>query len=538
MEAFIVCRRWVWIRKSTVAKVITLTLTLAFVISGCKKEPEKHPNVIFISFDDLRPELGCYGNQEIKSPNLDRFADAGMVFLNTYCQVAVCQPSRASYMTGLRPDTVGSWHLGDHHRGVHPDIVTMPQYFHKYGYYTVSIGKVFHNFVYDSISWDEPDLRPEEYKTEDKINRDAESFHYDDDITAKQLELRAERKRNNPGIKLYADGWGYGKSVESPDLPDVVLYDGAQTELAIETIERLKEMDKPFYLALGYFRPHLPFVAPKEYWDLYDAESITPAPNPFLPVDAPGFAMNSTYELGACYDIAEYQKHPALGPLPDTLRKMLKHGYYASVSYVDACFGKLIDALEEMNLMDNTIIALVGDHGWKLGEHGSWCKQTNYENDTRVPMIIYAPLIKGAGKKTDRLTELVDVFPTLCELSGIEVADYLQGTSVVPLLHEPDREWKTAIFSQFHRRPRVAIDSQRYMGYGMRTEKYHYIEWYHWDDEKNIPLDSVTCELYNHSVDPEENYNVAVKEENTNLIKQLSRQLKAGWKAARPPAER
>jgi len=212
---------------------------LILFLCGCTHESKNHPNVIFISFDDLRPELGCYGNEEIKTPNLDKFADAGMVFLNTYCQVAVCQPSRASYMTGLRPDSVGSWHLGDHHRGIHPDIVTMPQYFHQYGYYTVSIGKIFHNFVYDSISWDEPDLRPEEYKTPDKINRDAESFHYDDEITEKQLEIRAERKRNNMGIKLYADGWGYGKSVEAPDLPDVVLYDGAQTELAIKTIERL-----------------------------------------------------------------------------------------------------------------------------------------------------------------------------------------------------------------------------------------------------------------------------------------------------------
>ncbi|MEA1888059.1 MAG: sulfatase [Bacteroidota bacterium] len=513
-----------------------LVLALALLIApSCNIELKKHPNVIFISFDDLRPELGCYGNQEIKSPNLDRFAEKGMVFLNTYCQVAVCQPSRASYMTGLRPDSVGSWHLGDHHRGMHPDIVSMPQYFHNYGYYTVSIGKVFHNYVYDSISWDEPDLRPEEYKTPDKINRDAETFHYDDVITAKQMKLRAERKLNNPGKKLYADGWGYGTSVEAPDLPDEVLYDGAQTELAIETIKRLRMMDKPFYLALGYFRPHLPFVAPKKYWDLYKADSITPAPNPFLPVDAPRFAMNSTYELGACYDIAEYQKHPALGPLPDSIRKMLKHGYYASVSYVDACFGRLINALEDMDLMDNTVILLVGDHGWKLGEHGSWCKQTNYENDTHVPMIVYTPGRMEAGKKTTRLTELVDIFPSLCELAGIEVDDYLQGTSIVPLLEDPEREWKAAIFSQFHRRPGVAINGQRYMGYGMRTEKYHYIEWYHWDDEKNIPLDSVTCELYDHTNDPQENYNIAGKAENTNLIIQLSKQLEAGWRAAQPP---
>jgi iduronate 2-sulfatase len=511
-------------------------LSILFVSGTLKKNDSinKRPNVIFISFDDLRPELGCYGNDEILTPNLDKLANQGVAFLNTYCQVAVCQPSRASYMTGLRPDSVGSWHLGDHHRGVHPDIVTMPQYFKNYGYYTVSIGKIFHNYVYDSISWNEPDLRPEEYKTPDRINRDAETFHYDDAITAKQLELRAERLRNNPGEKLYAGGWGYGTSVEAPDLADEILYDGAQTELAIETIERLKEMNKPFYLALGYFRPHLPFVAPKKYWDLYNADSITPAFNPFLPVDAPAFAINSTYELGACYDIAEYQKHPVLGPLPDSIQKMLKHGYYASVSYVDACFGKLMDALERMGLTDNTIIAIVGDHGWKLGEHGSWGKMTNYEIDTRVPLIIRAPGIDGVGKSSKRLTELVDVFPTLCELSGIEVADYLQGTSVVPLLNNPDKEWKSAVFSQFHRRPRVSIDGQRYMGYSMRTDQYHYIEWYFWDNENKIPLDYVATELYDHQNDPEENVNIATDPQNSELIEALGEKLKAGWRSARP----
>ncbi len=511
---------------------LTLALALALIIPGCKKEATKHPNVIFISFDDLRPELGCYGNEEIKTPNLDRFAEKGMVFLNTYCQVAVCQPSRASYMTGLRPDSVGSWHLGDHHRGVHPDIVTMPQYFHDFGYYTVSIGKIFHNHVPDSISFDKPDLRPDKYKTPEMIDRDAESFYYDDEINEELAKVREERLTKNPNA--YAGGWAYGRAVECSEAPDSAFYDGAQTILALETIERLKNKNQPFFLALGYFRPHLPFVAPKKYWDLYDRDSIPEANNPFLPVDAPGFAMNSTYELSGCYDLENIARHPAMGPLPDSIRKTLKHGYYASVSYVDACFGKLINGLEEMRLLDNTVIVIIGDHGWKLGEHGSWCKQTNYENDTQVPMIVYAPGIKRPGQKSERLTELVDIFPTLCELAGIEIPDYLQGTSFVPLLNDPGREWKSAIFSQFHRRPRVAIDGQRYMGYGMRTERYHYIEWYHWDNKNKVPLDSVTCELYDHSVDPEENYNIAAREENSELVKQLSEKLNSGWREARP----
>ncbi len=514
---------------------ISLAFVLSIAFSACSRDAEKLPNVIFVSFDDLRPELGCYGNKEIKTPNIDRFADAGVAFLNTYCQVAVCQPSRASYMTGLRPDSIRCWHLGDHHRGGIPEVKTMPQYFHDMGYHTVSIGKIFHNHVPDSISFDEPDLRPEEYKTAERITQDAESFHYDDEITEMQLKIRAEKIKNRkPGQKLYADGWGYGKSVESSDVPDVIMYDGAQTELAIETIDRVKDMDKPFYLALGYFRPHLPFVAPTKYWDLYNENSITPASNPFLPKNAPVFAMNSTYELGACYDINEFQRHPANGPLPEDIQLSLKHGYYASVSYVDACFGSLLDALEEMDLMENTVIALIGDHGWKLGEHGSWCKQTNYEIDTHVPMIVYANGIKGAGKQSERLTELVDVFPTLCDLAGIDVPDYLQGTSVRPLLDEPDREWKSAIFSQFHRRPKVALDGQRYMGYGMRTERYHFIDWYYWDNENKVPLDYVECELYDHETDPDENINIAVNPANAELILQLRTQLKAGWRNAVP----
>jgi arylsulfatase A-like enzyme len=499
-----------------------------------KSEAKKKPNVIFISFDDLRPELGCYGNNEILTPNLDRLADQGVAFLNTYCQVAVCQPSRASYMTGLRPDSIRSWHLGDHHRGAIPDIKTMPQYFKEFGYHTVSIGKIFHNHVPDSISFDEPDLRPEKYKTADMIDRDAESFHYDDEITARQIEIRAEMIRSRPGVKLYADGWGYGTSVESFDAPESEFYDGAQTDLALETIARLKEREEPFYLAIGYYRPHLPFVAPEKYWNLYNRDSISPATNNYTPIYAPGFAMNSMYELGNCYDMEGIVKHPLVGTLPDSIGRILKHGYYASVSFVDACFGKLMDGLEEMGISDNTIVVIIGDHGWKLGEHGSWGKMTNYENDTRVPLIIRAPGIKGKGRRSERLTELVDVFPTLCELAGIKVPDYLQGTSMVPLLDDPDRAWKSAIFSQFHRRPIESIDGQRYMGYAIRTDRYHYIDWYFWDNENKVPLDHVASELYDHKNDPKENVNIVSDPENVRLVEELRKKLKAGWRFARP----
>ena len=366
------------------------------------------------------------------------------------------------------------------------------------------------------------------------VDRDAESFHYDDEITAEQIRLRQERINARPGAKLYGGGWGYGTSVESYDAPDSEFYDGAQTDLAIETLERLKDMDEPFFLAMGYYRPHLPFVAPERYWNLYNSDLISPASNNYLPENAPGFAMNSMYELKSCYDINDIIQHPVTGTLPDSIGRILKHGYYASVSYVDACFGKLMESLDEMGLSDNTIVVIIGDHGWKLGEHGSWGKMSNYEIDTRVPLIIRAPGIKGAGKKSKRLTELVDIFPTISELAGIEVADYLQGTSMVPLLNNPDREWKSAIFSQFHRRPRVSIDGQRYMGYAMRTDRYHFIDWYKWDNDKKVPLDFVESELYDHNTDPDENINIAINPANKELIKSLRSQLRAGWREAQP----
>ena len=523
--------------KTTVPGLLCICAFMFIALTACNtsKGETEMPNVIFISFDDLRPELGCYGNDEIKTPHLDEFAEGSVVFLNTYCQAAVCQPSRASYMTGLRPDSIRSWHLGDHHRGAFPDVVTMPQYFHEFGYHTVSIGKIFHNHVPDSVSFDEPDLRPAAYKTSEMIDRDAESFYYDEDIIAEHTRRREQWIKDNPErAKGYGAGWGYGPGVECSEAPDHAFYDGAQTDLALETIARVKEKDAPFFLALGYYRPHLPFVAPRKYWDLYERDSISMATNPYLPADAPVFAMNSTYELGACYDIKDYVKHPADGSLPDSIAKILKHGYYASVSYVDACFGKLMSGIREMDLDQNTIIVIIGDHGWKLGEHNSWCKQTNYEIDTRVPMIVYAPGLKGAGQKSDKLCELVDIFPTLCELSGIDLPDYLQGTSMVPLLKDPHREWKSAIFSQFHRRPRITPDGQRYMGYGMRTERYHYIDWYYWDNEEKVPLGFVSSELYDHENDPDENNNIAGNEVNKELVKALHKQLLAGWREALP----
>ncbi len=514
-----------------IKRVIIFLVALSFL--SCSKQ--EHPNILFISIDDLRPELGCYGNDFIKTPNIDMFAEDGVLFNSAYCQSAVCAPSRASLMLGLRPDSTHVWHLGDEFRKINPDAVTMPQYFHKYGYYTVNIGKIFHNYMPDSISWDEPDLRPYPYGEPENLLRDGETFYVNEEAQG----IQRTRRDSILAIRkvTYADGWNCGPVVEIGIGEDKDYIDGAQTDLAIETLKRIKEQDKPFFLALGYYRPHLPFAAPKKYWDMYVRDEVPLPNNPSRPEGSPSFALNSMYELRA-YGGTNKKAHPVDGTIGEDTTRLLKHGYLASVSYVDACVGKLMDAMKEMDIYDETVIIIWGDHGWKLGDLGSWGKMTNYEIDTRVPMIVKAPispLAKGdtggyvmAGE-ANGLVELVDIFPSLCELSGIPVEDYLQGQSFVPLMDNPDLGGKEAAFSQFRRRPNVAYDGGQYMGYSVRTKDLHYIQWHTWDNKLKVAGDSVTAELYDHRVDPYETRNRVGDSEYCDELPRLTRYLNNNW---------
>jgi len=490
------------------------------------------PNILFISIDDLRPVLGAYGDTVAITPNLDLLADEGMTFRQAFCQSAVCAPSRASLMTGLRPDSTRVWHLGDKFREINPETVTMPQYFSQFGYHTVNIGKIFHNYMPDSISWDEPDLRPARYVRPEWLGRDGETFYISEEVNKSQ-EIKRDSLLNLQAVR-YADGWNTGPAWEAADVHDTLYYDGAQTKLAKRTLTRLAEMDKPFYLGLGYFRPHLPFAAPKKYWDMYDPDEIPLATNPALPEGAPLWTMNSMYELRH-YDGFGHIGHPSSSyRMSEDTSRILKHGYYASVSYVDALVGDLIAHMKELGIYENTIIIVWGDHGWKLGDHNSWGKMTNYNIDLQVPIIIRYPGQKMTGVQTFALTELIDMFPTLCELAGIKVPDYMQGQSLVPLLNDPDLPWKKAAFSQFHRRPRVAADGGRYMGYSINTAEYHYIEWFTWDHVSGSRGDFVAAELYDRLNDPYESINVAQEEEYIDVIGKLSIQLADGWRKAAP----
>lgn len=504
----------------------------AFVVTWpMQGTASERPNVLFVSVDDLRPELGCYGNDEVRTPHFDQFAMRATRFTRAYCQAAVCAPSRASVMTGLRPDSTRVWDLRGKFRENLPHVVTIPQHFHKHGYYTVSMGKIFHNHMPDRVSFDEPDLRPSKYMTSEMIDREPESFYHDEGLQQELARVRQRRLRKNP--HAYADGWAYGRSTESFDAPDDEFYDGAQTELAIETLKRLKDKNQPFFLALGYYRPHLPFVAPKKYWELYDRASLSMASNPFLPTGSPVMAMNSAYELKGCYDL-EHVKHPAVASLTEKESRLLKHGYYASVSFVDACFGRLMRGLADLGLDKNTIVVVWGDHGWKLGEHGSWCKQTNYDIDVRVPLLIRLPHQIVPGSECDKLVELVDLYPTLCDAAGIEVPDNLEGISFLPLLANPNRSWKSAAFSQFHRNPRVSLDGKRYMGFSMVTETYHFIEWRTWNQVDGVAGDIAAVELYDQQSDPSENTNIADLKSSERLMNDLSEQLRRGWQSAVP----
>ncbi|PWJ57464.1 iduronate 2-sulfatase [Dyadobacter jejuensis] len=512
--------------------LFTILVTLA--ISSCKKpiQGKVKPNILFISIDDLRPTLGVYGDRVAITPHIDQLASEGMTFRKTFAQVAVCAPSRASLMTGLRPDSTRVWHLGDKFRVIDPHTVTMPQFFSRHGYHTVNIGKIFHNYMPDSVSWDEPDLRPSRYLRKEWLDRDGETFYISEAINNSQAIKRDSLLKLAP--KRYADGWNTGPAWEMAEVHDTLYYDGSQNELAKRTLSRLAMRKEPFFMGLGYFRPHLPFAVPKKYWDLYDRDEIPLAPNPNVPQDAPGYTMNSMYELRH-YDGFNAIGHPQ-SPyrMGEDTARILKHGYYASVSYVDALLGSLIAHMKKIGIYENTIIIIWGDHGWKLGDHNSWGKMTNYNIDLQVPLIVRYPNQKNRGAHTFEITELVDMFPSLCELAGIEVPAYMQGTSFVPLINEPDRTWKNAAFSQFHRRPQESADGKRYMGYSINTKKYHYIEWYTWDHKMGLRGEKKGAELYDAQNDPNETVNIIADSQLQGVVADLSKRLEQGWRHALP----
>ena len=476
-------------------------------------------NVLFIAVDDMRTTLGCYGAPVIKTPNIDRIAASGTVFNRAYCQQALCSPSRSSLLTGKRPDTTQIYNLTYHFRKYLPDTVTLPQCFKQNGYHSQGFSKIFHGGLDDPDSWTLPHwspggpmyLTPEGLAAREKLREQlvAEGKDFKEHILETDPKTGMPTKIDRADVKLRGPAW------EAPDCPDNALGDGMTTDKAVECLGEIK--DKPFFLAVGFNKPHLPFVAPKKYYDLYEPKTIKLASNPFPPKDMPEVAFYNSAEMRAYTDIPDLGK----GPINRDKARELIRAYYACVSYTDAQIGRIVDELERLGLRDKTIICLWGDHGWQLGEHDIWCKHTNFEEATHAPLIISAPNQQNKGAKTEALAEFVDIYPTLCDLAGIPAPKDLEGTSLAPVMENPKRPWKKAAFSQYPRPDNV-------MGYSMRTDRYRYTEW------QKKGSDPVAVELYDYRTDPQGNVNIAGLPESRGVVKELAGQLKAGWKAAKP----
>ncbi len=506
------------------------------VSSSLGVDANHRPNVVFIVVDDLRPELGCYGRDYIKSPNIDRLARSGVLFRRAYCQQAVCSPSRSSVLTGTRPDTTQVWDLVTHFRTALPDVVTLQQNFKNHGYFVQGMGKIFHGGYDDSPSWSVPWQTPKavtyalpENAAKNHVQADPDGEKGDNsgaELQSYSLTKKSKagkRKKSAPDSVNPDEVNSRGPAFECADVPDNTFQDGKVAELAISTLRDLSKKPEPFFLAVGFIKPHLPFVAPKKYWDLYDPAKIKLAPNPFRQIDAPDYAVKTAGEL------RKYRGIPD-GHIPDDLARQLKHGYYAAVSYTDAQVGKVLDELGRLGLSKNTIVICWGDHGWKLGEHDAWCKHSNVENDANAPLILSVPGMKNAGAQTDGLVEFVDIYPTLSELAELPPPSHLEGTSFRPLLDDPKRPWKAAAFSQYPR-PRGKTHTMPLMGYSMRTDRYRFTVWVGRGDHTQVDA----IELYDHLNDPLENTNVAKRAEQAVTVERLMGQWKQGWQGAKPP---
>lgn len=446
------------------------------------------PNILMIAVDDLRPQLASYGRTDIHSPNIDRLAASGTRFDRAYCMVPTCGASRASLMSGLRPapDRFVSFTARIDEDA--PNAIPLHQHLKTSGYETISLGKILHYPADFESSWSQKPWRP---------NRKEPFAHqpipgWTPPSNLDELTQASKNKR---------------LPFASFDVADDALGDGQVANEAVDHIERLSKQDRPFFLAVGFYKPHLPFNAPKKYWDLYDNARIELPDNYHIPENAPKEAIHNFGEL------RNYAAVPKKGPVSDEMARTLIRGYYACVSYTDAQIGRVLDALDKNGLNDNTIVVLWGDHGWNLGEHTLWCKHCTFETSMNAPLIIRAPQLQNAqpNQATLALAEFVDIYPTLCELAGLPLPDHLDGQSLVPVLKNPDGKGKGYAIGRFRN------------GDTIRTDQWRYTEYTSSKDGGNGP--TISRMLYNHDRDPDENRNLAVLPEYKSIVDELSRRL-------------
>lgn len=463
------------------------------VPSGSDSEPRVR-NVLFVVVDDLRPALGCYGDPLAVTPNIDRLAARSIVFDRAYCQSAICGPSRASFLTGMRPASTGVRNVNGRFRDALPDHLTLPQMFREAGCTSAGVGKVFHasfkrmrmQRLEDEVSWSVP------WRTPPPV-----LYH--------------------SGAWSAADGDAHGGPAwEAPEVSDGECLDGRLADLAIDSLQDLG--DEPFFLAVGFYKPHLPFVAPRAYFDLHPRD-FPPAENPELPQRVGPCAPSTYDELGSYLGFED-----AGGAVTESEQRELRRAYYACVSYVDAQIGRILDELDARGLSEDTAIVLVGDHGYHLQDNGCWCKGTNFEVATRVPLLISVPGMHTGGMRCEGLVELVDLYPTIAELVDLEPPAGLEGSSLVPLLVDPEGPARIAAYSEVRRithgatarsfggipgRPEVVL------GRSVRSPRWRYTEW---RGEHNA---FVVQELYDLEADPHCRANLAGDSEHATTVRRL-----------------
>ncbi len=468
-----------------VITLAALLLSLQTLIAADK------PNVLFIMADDFRAELASYGSVA-KTPHLDRLARRSLQFDRAYCQQALCNPSRSSMLTGKRPDTLQLWHNGSHFRDQNPGVVTMPQWFMQHGYQTRCVGKIFHNW-HTAAKGDRRSWSADEF------------LHY------------ANHADDTPRVDgpLPPDH-AQAPKCECRDVTDNAYYDGRVAEEAIRVLNEIKP--QPFFLAVGFWKPHAPFNAPKKYWDIYDRAKLPPF-NPARPDGAPELAFHDGREIRGIppNQVTFTAAHAA----------EIRHGYFANISYLDAQLGRVLDALDASGQAQNTVIVFVGDHGYHLGEHSLWAKTSNFELDARVPLFVHKPGMQTGGQRTASLTELLDLYPTLTSLCGLPTPSGLEGTNLTPLLANSQQQLKPSAATQ-HPRPayfdREPSKTPTAMGYSIRMDRVRYTEWRDWKTGA-----VVARELYDHAHDTAEMQNVIDRPELAQHQAKAVRLLKATY---------
>jgi iduronate 2-sulfatase len=435
---------------------------------------ENKPNVLFIAVDDLKPLIGAYGDKISVTPGLDRLAREGIAFQNCYVQQAISAATRASLLTGMRPDKTKVWDLVTDFRQVNTNAVSLPEYFIKNGYETAATGKIFHMSSagpgHDAPSWSIP-----------YVFAKAPTY----------VNFKPEKGKKGPAI-------------ECVDVSDTTYQDGKAALIGIKLLKQLKATGKPFFLSIGFIKPHLPFVAPKKYWDLYKRDQFQIAPFQHKATGSPDLAYHVSGELKSYTDIPQFDSYSEneLDHLPADKQKELLHGYYAATSYMDAQLVKVLDELDRLGLADNTIVVLWGDHGWHLGDHGLWNKHTDFEQATHATFLMR---VKGLPENIKPKTqcEFVDIFPTLCELTNIPTPKYLDGVSLIPAIKDQNKELREYSFSQYPRK--------NAMGYTIRTKRFRYTEWigdYYSAEKPYSQAKILASEMYDYKKDPLETKSV------------------------------